>query len=91
MKRVKFILSAITVFALVGGMLAFKANKFDDAYCIGKVFESTDTSPQNCTTRVLSTITTSSQASFRWAKVTTGANCNSQTCTATLKLTDQPE
>lgn len=35
MKKIKIMLSAIAVLAIVGGALAFKAQKFGTAYCKG--------------------------------------------------------
>lgn len=91
MKKIKAIIAIIGILAVVGGTLAFKVNKFSDTYCIGKIYAVGDPSPQNCNVRVVGTVTIDAFTPYRWAKITTGANCNGQICVATLKLTDESE
>jgi len=41
MKKVKIMLTAITVMAVVGGALAFKANRFDKQFCTRAIADGT--------------------------------------------------
>lgn len=72
MKKVKVMLTAITVLAVVGGALAFKASKFTAAFCT----KSGSTAGQ-CTSYVENSIEAQSGGILAW----TSATVDTQNCT----------
>lgn len=68
MKRVKIMLTAITVFAVVGGALAFKAKKFGIDYC-------TKDSSGKCTSFILNSKQEIGGTQFFAVQTTNTTNC----------------
>ena len=90
MKKAKIMLVAITVFAAVGGLLAFKAKTFN-----GKVYCTTDTQDQACNIKVNSDIKpyAGGTALFTaYYTTTSGTTCPSNlACESTTSISFQAE
>ena len=81
MKKVKIMLTAITVFAVVGGALAFKAQKFNShLFCSGGV------SHKSCDIRV-DGITTTNALGFNQSNCT--INSTTKECALTSTKDDE--
>lgn len=80
MKKVKVMLTAITVFAIVGGALAFKAQKFDLArVCSGSAID-------NCPNWDIDMTTTTTGNEQVYYTTTLGTNCANAKCNVSTFL-----
>jgi len=85
MKRAKILLTAITVLAVVGGALAFKAKTFSgNIYCTGTDF------PGTCPNVLRDIAFKSGSTTIAYVKVNQASDCsNSKDCTASGTTTTQ--
>lgn len=81
MKRVKIMLTAIGVFAVVGGALAFKAKTFGtDDYCIRTTTDASDVCTTFLEDREFISSGTTTQYKYRITTNTNNCNSGNVTC-----------
>jgi hypothetical protein len=85
MKKVRIMLAAIAVLGVVGGALAFKANRSPNAYCYGPINTTV------CTTSAPAGFTARDGAAIHYVTTVAPASCNGFTKCTIPALTVEDE
>jgi hypothetical protein len=74
MKRIKFMLTSLALFAVVGGALAFKA-RFATSYCTAPTVANQACNIQTCPNLVVNSTTVGANAAFVCTTLAPNADC----------------